>query len=41
MGHDEPPPQHQVVAGELRRRLTAGEWEAGTKLPSRAQLAQE
>ncbi|MCX4426071.1 GntR family transcriptional regulator [Streptomyces mirabilis] len=40
MGHDELP-QHQVVAGELRRRLAAGEWEAGTKLPSRAQLAQE
>lgn len=39
MGHDEPPP-HQVVAGDLRRRLASGEWEAGAKLPSRAQLAQ-
>ncbi|MGI5380719.1 GntR family transcriptional regulator [Streptomyces sp. CA-251387] len=40
MGHDEPP-QHQVVANDLRRRLTSGEWEVGTKLPSRAQLAHE
>ncbi|MCX5063723.1 GntR family transcriptional regulator [Streptomyces sp. NBC_00201] len=39
MGHDEPP-QHQVVANDLRRRLVAGEWPVGTKLPSRAQLAQ-
>ncbi|MFE9882720.1 GntR family transcriptional regulator [Streptomyces sp. NPDC005784] len=39
MGHDEPPP-YQVVAGDLRRRLADGEWEVGSKLPSRAQLAQ-
>jgi GntR family transcriptional regulator len=40
MGHDGPP-QHQVVANDLRRRLTSGEWTAGEKLPSRARLAQE
>lgn len=40
MGHDELP-QHQVVAGDLRRRLAADEWETGAKMPSRAQLAQE
>ncbi|MER6205956.1 GntR family transcriptional regulator [Streptomyces sp. NPDC001642] len=40
MGHDELP-QHQVLAGDLRRRLAAGEWEVGAKMPSRAQLAQE
>ncbi|MEU9546281.1 GntR family transcriptional regulator [Streptomyces mirabilis] len=39
MGQDEPPP-YQVVAGDLRRRLTDGEWEVGARLPSRAQLAQ-
>ncbi|MER8226356.1 GntR family transcriptional regulator [Streptomyces sp. NPDC094143] len=39
MGNAEPPP-HQVVASDLRRRLAAGEWEVGAKLPSRAQLAQ-
>ncbi|WP_329266761.1 GntR family transcriptional regulator [Streptomyces sp. NBC_01451] len=39
MGNDEPPP-YQVVASDLRRRLTEGEWEAGARLPSRAQLAQ-
>ena len=38
MGHVEPP--HQVVASDLRRRLAQGEWEAGAKLPSRAQMAQ-
>jgi GntR family transcriptional regulator len=38
MGHDEPP-QHQVVANDLRHRLIGGEWPVGTKLPSRAQLA--
>lgn len=40
MGHDEPP-QHQVVANDLRRRIANGEWEVGTRLPSRARLAQE
>lgn len=40
MGHDEPPP-HQVVANDLRRRITSREWEVGAKLPSRARLAQE
>ncbi|MFC8349788.1 GntR family transcriptional regulator [Streptomyces sp. NPDC057280] len=40
MGHDEPP-QHQVVANDLRRRITNGEWEVGAKLPSRARLATE
>jgi GntR family transcriptional regulator len=39
MGHDDLPP-HQVVANDLRRRLADGEWPAGTKLPSRAQLAE-
>lgn len=39
MGHAEPP-QHQVVANDLRRRLTNGEWAVGEKLPSRADLAQ-
>jgi GntR family transcriptional regulator len=38
MGNAEPP--HQVVASDLRRRLTAGDWEVGEKLPSRAQLAE-
>lgn len=40
MGHDAPPP-YQVVANDLRRRLSDGEWPAGTKLPSRAQLARD
>ncbi|MEV7004557.1 GntR family transcriptional regulator [Streptomyces sp. NPDC093982] len=40
MGHDGPP-QHQVVANDLRRRLASGEWTAGEKLPSRARLALE
>ncbi|MGW1870392.1 GntR family transcriptional regulator [Streptomyces mauvecolor] len=35
---DEPPP-YQKVADDLRRRLAAGEWTIGDKLPSRAQLA--
>ncbi|MFD7340003.1 GntR family transcriptional regulator [Streptomyces violascens] len=35
---DEPPP-YQKVADDLRRRLAAGEWAVGDKLPSRAQLA--
>ncbi|MFI6055639.1 GntR family transcriptional regulator [Streptomyces violascens] len=35
---DEPPP-YQKVADDLRRRLAAGEWLVGDKLPSRAQLA--
>jgi GntR family transcriptional regulator len=39
MGQDEPPP-YQLVAGDLRRRLTDREWEVGARLPSRAQLAQ-
>ncbi|MDN3026027.1 GntR family transcriptional regulator [Streptomyces sp. S.PB5] len=40
MGHDDPP-QHQLVADDLRRRLGAGEWSVGTKLPSRARMAEE
>ncbi|MFF3991491.1 GntR family transcriptional regulator [Streptomyces sp. NPDC001797] len=39
MGHAEPPP-HQMIADDLRRRIAEGEWEAGEKLPSRAQMAQ-
>ncbi|MCT9093499.1 GntR family transcriptional regulator [Streptomyces sp. ASQP_92] len=35
---DEPPP-YLKVADDLRRRLAAGEWAVGDKLPSRAQLA--
>jgi GntR family transcriptional regulator len=40
MGHEEPP-QHEVVANDLRRRLDNSEWSVGDKLPSRAQLAEE
>ncbi|WP_128380398.1 GntR family transcriptional regulator [Streptomyces cavernae] len=40
MGHEEPP-QHEVVANDLRRRLDNSEWRVGDKLPSRAQLAEE
>ncbi|MEU5436458.1 GntR family transcriptional regulator [Streptomyces sp. NPDC020719] len=35
----EEPPPHLRVADDLRRRLAAGEWAVGDKLPSRAQLA--
>lgn len=40
MGQDEPP-QHEVVANDLRRRLDSSEWGVGERLPSRAQLAEE
>ena len=40
MGHDEPP-QQEVVANDLRRRLDDHEWGVGDRLPSRAQLAEE
>jgi DNA-binding GntR family transcriptional regulator len=30
---------HQRVKADLRRRLQAGEWEAGTALPSTEELA--
>ncbi|WP_216586575.1 GntR family transcriptional regulator [Streptomyces brasiliscabiei] len=40
MGQDEPP-QHEVVANDLRRRLDNSEWSVGERLPSRAQLAEE
>ncbi|MFJ3674006.1 GntR family transcriptional regulator [Streptomyces sp. NPDC090106] len=40
MGHDAHAP-YQVVAADIRRRLEAGEWSAGAKLPSRAQLARD
>jgi GntR family transcriptional regulator len=40
MGQDEPP-QHEVVANDLRRRLDSNEWGVGERLPSRAQLAEE
>ncbi|MFG2681313.1 GntR family transcriptional regulator [Streptomyces sp. NPDC048392] len=40
MGQDEPP-QHEVVANDLRRRLDSNEWSVGERLPSRAQLAEE
>ncbi|MFR0367542.1 GntR family transcriptional regulator [Streptomyces sp. MCC20] len=40
MGQDEPP-QHEVVANDLRRRLDSNEWDVGDKLPSRAQFAEE
>ncbi|MHB9848998.1 GntR family transcriptional regulator [Streptomyces krungchingensis] len=33
------PPQHEVVANDLRRRLDNQEWAVGDRLPSRAQLA--
>ncbi|WP_331726219.1 GntR family transcriptional regulator [Streptomyces sp. NBC_00470] len=39
MGHAEPP--FQRVAADLRRRIAAGEWDTGDRLPSRAQLARE
>ncbi|MGI5143301.1 MULTISPECIES: GntR family transcriptional regulator [unclassified Streptomyces] len=35
------PPPYMVIADDLRRRLTAGEWAVGERLPSRAQLARE
>ncbi|MGW4983928.1 GntR family transcriptional regulator [Streptomyces mirabilis] len=38
MGFEQPP--HLRVADDLRRRITAGEWALGDKLPSRAQLAE-
>ncbi|MFF1359609.1 GntR family transcriptional regulator [Streptomyces sp. NPDC058297] len=37
MGHE--PPPYQRVAADLRRRISAGEWGVGDRLPSRAQLA--
>ncbi|MDF3141811.1 MULTISPECIES: GntR family transcriptional regulator [unclassified Streptomyces] len=37
MGLESPP--YLRVADDLRRRIAAGEWEVGEKLPSRAQLA--
>lgn len=40
MGQDEPP-QHEVVANDLRRRLDSNEWRVGERLPSRAQLAED
>ncbi len=40
MGQDEPP-QHEVVANDLRRRLDSNEWGVDERLPSRAQLAEE
>ncbi|EST17930.1 GntR family transcriptional regulator [Streptomyces roseochromogenus] len=33
------PPPYLRVADDLRRRVAAGEWEVGEKLPSRAKLA--
>jgi GntR family transcriptional regulator len=36
-----PPAPYQRVAAEIRRRVTAGQWPAGTRLPSQAALAAE
>lgn len=39
MGQHQPP--YIRVADDLRRRIQSGEWEVGTRLPSRAKLAEE
>jgi GntR family transcriptional regulator len=36
-----PKQQYEVLAAELRAKIESGEWPAGTKLPSRAQLCRE
>lgn len=36
-----PKQQYQVLADELRAKIESGEWEPGTKLPSRVQLCKE
>ena len=35
------PPPYMRVADDLRRRIAAGEWQVGERLPSRAKLATE